>query len=86
LNNTDMHLRKVCNHPYLLLDEDYLEDEDLIRTSGKFDLLDRMLPKFKATRHKVCWLRILVGDDNAAVAATGRLNRCCLDADGFGRC
>ena len=53
LNNTDMHLRKVCNHPYLLLDEDYVEDEDLVRTSGKFDLLDRMLPKFKATNHKV---------------------------------
>jgi SNF2 family DNA or RNA helicase len=52
LNNVWMQLRKVCNHPYLFL-QDYLIDEDLIRCSGKFELLDRMLPKLKAAGHRV---------------------------------
>lgn len=45
-------MRKVCNHPYLFL-RDYVIDEDLIRASGKFALLDRMLPKLKAGGHRV---------------------------------
>jgi SNF2 family DNA or RNA helicase len=52
LNNTIMQLRKVCNHPYLFLN-DYYVDEDLIRCSGKFELLDRMLPKLRAAGHRV---------------------------------
>ena len=44
MNNTIMQLRKVCNHPYLFLNH-YTQDEDMIRSSGKFELLDRMLPK-----------------------------------------
>jgi SNF2 family DNA or RNA helicase len=52
LNNTIMQLRKVCNHPYLFL-RDFNVDEDLIRASGKFALLDRMLPKLKAGGHRV---------------------------------
>jgi len=52
LNNTIMQLRKVCNHPYLFL-RDYVVDEDMIRSSGKFELLDRMLPKLKAAGHRV---------------------------------
>ena len=44
MNNTIMQLRKVCNHPYLFLNS-YIRDEDMIRCSGKFELLDRMLPK-----------------------------------------
>ena len=44
MNNTIMQLRKVCNHPYLFLNH-YTRDEDMIRSSGKFELLDRMLPK-----------------------------------------
>lgn len=52
LNNTIMQLRKVCNHPYLFV-RDYVIDEDLIRSSGKFELLDRMLPKLKAKGHRV---------------------------------
>ena len=47
-----MQLRKVCNHPYLFL-TDWAIDDDLIRSSGKFELLDRMLPKLKAAGHRV---------------------------------
>jgi len=52
LNNRQMHLRKACNHPYLFLTE-WNIDEDLIRVSGKFELLDRILPKLKAGGHRV---------------------------------
>lgn len=52
LNNTIMQLRKVCNHPYLFI-RDHLVDEDLIRASGKFELLDRMLPKLRQAGHRV---------------------------------
>jgi superfamily II DNA/RNA helicase len=52
LNNAIMQLRKVCNHPYLFLDEWYI-DNDLVRASGKFELLDRMLPKLKMAGHRV---------------------------------
>ena len=52
LNNAVMQLRKVCNHPYLFLN-DYYVDEDMVRSSGKFELLDRMLPKLKAAGHRV---------------------------------
>lgn len=52
INNVWMQLRKVCNHPYLFL-SDYIIDEDLIRISGKFELLNRMLPKLKVCGHRV---------------------------------
>jgi ATP-dependent helicase STH1/SNF2 len=55
LSNSVMQLRKVCNHPYLFLPKDvvhYVTDE-IWRCSGKFELLDRILPKFVATKHKV---------------------------------
>lgn len=52
LNNVLMQLRKICNHPYLFL-ADWPVDEDMIRASGKFELLDRMLPKLKAAGHRV---------------------------------
>ncbi|KAI5284099.1 RSC chromatin remodeling complex ATPase component, partial [Ascosphaera atra] len=54
-----MQLRKLCNHPFVF---ESVEDEmnpgkatnDLIwRTAGKFELLDRILPKFKASGHRV---------------------------------
>eukprot|EP01119_Soliformovum_irregulare_P000784 TRINITY_DN10578_c0_g1_i3.p1 TRINITY_DN10578_c0_g1~~TRINITY_DN10578_c0_g1_i3.p1 ORF type:complete len:1288 (-),score=409.11 TRINITY_DN10578_c0_g1_i3:19-3882(-) len=51
-NNTLMQLQKICNHPYLFLDE-YNIDDDLIRASGKFALLDRLLPKLKASDHRI---------------------------------
>lgn len=55
LNNSVMQLRKVCNHPYLFLHYEqiaYTTDE-IWRCSGKFEILDRMLPKFIAMNHKV---------------------------------
>lgn len=54
LQNAAMHLRKACNHPYLFLPEYEPEDpEELVRASGKLELLDRILPKLKATGHRV---------------------------------
>lgn len=56
LHNTAMQLRKICNHPYLFIDDNLYEEhaeEELIRASGKFELLDRVLPKLKAAGHRV---------------------------------
>lgn len=59
LSNMLMQMRKLCNHPFVF---EPVEDQmnpgrgtnDLIwRTAGKFELLDRVLPKFKATGHRV---------------------------------
>ena len=59
LSNMLMQLRKLCNHPFVF---DEVEDQmnpnrvtdDLIwRTAGKFELLDRILPKFHVTGHRV---------------------------------
>ena len=54
LMNTLMQLRKICNHPYLFNErEDWNVDRNIVRAAGKFDLLDHILPKLKATGHKV---------------------------------
>lgn len=53
LSNVLMQLRKVCNHPYLFQTNGYQIDFDIVRSSGKFELLDRMLPKLKAAGHRV---------------------------------
>mmetsp|Transcript_8308 Transcript_8308/g.12055 ORF Transcript_8308/g.12055 Transcript_8308/m.12055 type:complete len:1428 (+) Transcript_8308:66-4349(+) len=53
LNNVVMQLRKVCNHPYLFSTQGYILNDDLIRSSGKFQLLDEMLPKLKAAGHRI---------------------------------
>lgn len=65
LMNTIMQLRKICNHPYMFqhIEESFSEHLgftggivqglDLYRASGKFELLDRILPKLRATSHKV---------------------------------
>jgi len=65
LMNTIMQLRKICNHPFLYrhIEEsmaEYLKTPDntvggpdLYRSCGKFELLDRVLPKLKATGHRV---------------------------------
>ncbi|CAG8983113.1 hypothetical protein HYALB_00004556 [Hymenoscyphus albidus] len=59
LSNMIMQLRKLCNHPFVF---DEVENEmnplntsnDLLwRTSGKFELLDRVLPKYQRTGHRV---------------------------------
>eukprot|EP00291_Cryptomonas_curvata_P010090 CAMPEP_0172196066 /NCGR_PEP_ID=MMETSP1050-20130122/26591_1 /TAXON_ID=233186 /ORGANISM="Cryptomonas curvata, Strain CCAP979/52" /LENGTH=92 /DNA_ID=CAMNT_0012872267 /DNA_START=27 /DNA_END=301 /DNA_ORIENTATION=+ len=49
-SNIIIRLRQVCNHPYLLNDELYdLGESQLVRACGKFEVLDRILPKLKAT-------------------------------------
>lgn len=59
LNNKIMQLRKICNHPFVFdevedaLNSTRLTNDLLWRTSGKFELLDRILPKFHVTGHKV---------------------------------
>ncbi|WVQ76346.1 hypothetical protein IAR50_006011 [Cryptococcus sp. DSM 104548] len=59
LQNALMQLRKICNHPYVFreVDEDFSvgqsTDEQIIRVAGKFELLDRILPKLFSTGHKV---------------------------------
>ena len=52
MNNMIMQLRKICNHPYLFLDY-YNESEELMRSSGKFELLDRIVPKLIKTGHRM---------------------------------
>lgn len=64
LMNTIVQLRKICNHPFMFeeIEEAYCEhaglttaaavSPELYRASGKFEVLDRMLPKFYATKHR----------------------------------
>lgn len=59
LQNILMLLKKCCNHPYLIeypLDpatQEFKIDEQLVQTSGKFLILDRLLPALKKRGHKV---------------------------------
>lgn len=54
LQNLTMQLRKCCNHPYLFLGDYFLQrSEDIVRSSGKFELLDRLLPKLHRAGHRV---------------------------------
>ena len=54
-----MQLRKICQHPFLFESvEDNVNpggyiNELIIRSSGKIELLSRILPKFFATDHRV---------------------------------
>jgi SNF2 family DNA or RNA helicase len=54
-NNTLMQLQKICNHPYLFSQE-FTIDQDLIRASGKFVLIDRILPKLHRAGHRVLYI------------------------------
>ncbi|XP_015874475.3 chromatin structure-remodeling complex protein SYD isoform X3 [Ziziphus jujuba] len=61
VHNSVMELRNICNHPYLsqlhaeevnsLIPKHYLPT--VIRLCGKLEMLDRILPKLKATDHRV---------------------------------
>lgn len=52
--NSLMQLRKVCDHPYMFNTPDTVEYDDMIwRSAGKFELLDRILPKLKLFGHRV---------------------------------
>ncbi|KAL8949070.1 MAG: hypothetical protein Q9222_004795 [Ikaeria aurantiellina] len=59
LSNMLMQLRKLCNHPFVFeevenqMNPDKLTNDLLWRTAGKFELLDRVLPKFQATGHRI---------------------------------
>lgn len=59
LNNKIMQLRKICNHPFVFDEVEGVinptrENTPLLyRVAGKFELLDRVLPKFRATGHRV---------------------------------
>lgn len=59
LNNRIMQLRKICNHPFVfeevesLINPTKVTNDNLWRVAGKFELLDRVLPKFKKTGHRV---------------------------------
>ncbi|KAF4355237.1 hypothetical protein F8388_013012 [Cannabis sativa] len=61
VHNSVMELRNICNHPYL--SQLHAEEVDnyipkhylppVIRLCGKLEMLDRLLPKLKATDHRV---------------------------------
>jgi ATP-dependent helicase STH1/SNF2 len=59
LNNQIMQLRKICNHPFVfeevenIVNPSKTNNDNLWRVAGKFELLDRILPKFRATGHRV---------------------------------
>ncbi|PVU97191.1 hypothetical protein BB561_000696 [Smittium simulii] len=59
LNNTIMQLRKICNHPFVFesveeaINPSRTNNPQLYRTAGKFELLDRILPKLVTTGHKI---------------------------------
>lgn len=65
LMNTIMQLRKICNHPFIFQDieeklaahlgytNSIINGPEIYRSSGKFELLDRILPKLKQTGHRV---------------------------------
>jgi len=59
LSNMLMQLRKLCNHPFVFeqveeqMNPSKVNNDLLWRTSGKFELLDRILPKFQATGHRI---------------------------------
>lgn len=64
LMNTIMQLRKICNHPFMFQHiEEAIADHngypggiangpELFRVSGKFELLDRILPKLASCGHR----------------------------------
>ncbi|KAG8084404.1 hypothetical protein GUJ93_ZPchr0010g8063 [Zizania palustris] len=54
LQNLSMQLRKCCNHPYLFVENyNMYQREEIVRASGKFELLDRLLPKLQRAGHRV---------------------------------
>ncbi|CAD2085391.1 DEAD/DEAH helicase, putative [Plasmodium vinckei lentum] len=50
--NTIMQLRKIVNHPFLFTNN-YDINDCIIKSSGKFEVLDRMLPKLIKFKHKI---------------------------------
>ena len=58
-NNQIMQLKKICNHPFVFEEvEDQINpnretNANIWRVAGKFELLEKILPKFKASGHRV---------------------------------
>lgn len=66
LNNMLMQLRKLCNHPYLVLEDiqtipDDLYYQYLIASSGKLFVLDKILHKLLAAGSKVSYCNKILG-------------------------
>ncbi|XP_070696903.1 lymphoid-specific helicase isoform X2 [Pempheris klunzingeri] len=59
LQNILVLLKRCCNHPYLVeypldpVTQEFKIDEQLVQSSGKFLILDRLLPALKKRGHKV---------------------------------
>ncbi|KAJ6321298.1 hypothetical protein OIU77_011401 [Salix suchowensis] len=61
VHNSVMELRNICNHPYISqLHADEVDTlipmhflPPIVRLCGKLEMLDRLLPKLKATDHRV---------------------------------
>lgn len=59
LSNMLMQLRKLCNHPFVFepvesqMNPGHGTNDLIWRTAGKFELLDRVLPKFQVTGHRI---------------------------------
>eukprot|EP00656_Telonema_subtile_P022279 TRINITY_DN2338_c1_g1_i1.p2 TRINITY_DN2338_c1_g1~~TRINITY_DN2338_c1_g1_i1.p2 ORF type:complete len:186 (+),score=53.15 TRINITY_DN2338_c1_g1_i1:159-716(+) len=54
LQSLMMQLRKCANHPYLFPDADMQDDPgQLVESSGKMQMLDRLLKKLHANNHRV---------------------------------
>lgn len=59
LNNLVMQFRKICNHPFVFPEVESVvnplksTDSTIYRVAGKFELLDRILPKYFATKHRI---------------------------------
>lgn len=59
LNNLVMQFRKICNHPFVFQEVESVinpaqrTDSTIYRVAGKFELLDRILPKYFATGHRI---------------------------------
>lgn len=59
MQNPFMQLKKIANHPYLVHmplipgTKEILVDENIIKASGKLQVLDAMLTKLKLLGHKV---------------------------------
>jgi SNF2 family DNA or RNA helicase len=68
INNLAMQLRKCCNHPFLLTgveaevraqnpNADVIDS--LVKASGKFVLLDKLLPLLKTDGHRILLFRLV---------------------------
>ena len=57
VQNIVMHLRKVCNHPYLFEGAEpgppFVEGEHIVCNSGKLAVLDKLLKRLKEGGHRV---------------------------------